>query len=101
MALHELSHGYHAQFLGHDHPGILRCYEKAKASGTYDSVLRYNGSHERHYAMNNQTEYFAECTEAFFGTNDFYPFVRAELKAHDPEMYAVLCEVWEIPAKDR
>jgi len=101
MALHELSHGYHAQFLGHDQPGILRCYEKAKASGSYDSVLRYNGHRERHYAMNNQMEYFAESTEAFFGTNDFYPFVRAELKEHDPEMYAVLCEVWEVPAKDR
>jgi hypothetical protein len=24
--------------------------------------------------------------------------VRAELKEHDPDMYAVLCEVWEIPA---
>jgi hypothetical protein len=51
--------------------------------------------------MNNEQEYFAETTEAFFGTNDFYPFVRAELKAHDPDMYAVLCEVWEIPLKSR
>ena len=25
-------------------------------------------------------EYFAEASEAFFGTNDFYPFVRAELR---------------------
>jgi hypothetical protein len=101
MALHELSHGYHAQFLGHDDQRILRCYEKAKAGGSYESVLRYNGQRGRHYAMNNQMEYFAESTEAFFGTNDFYPFVRAELKAHDPDIYAVLCDVWEIPAKDR
>jgi hypothetical protein len=35
-------------------------------------------------------------TEAFFGTNDFYPFVRAELREHDPEMFEVLREVWEM-----
>jgi hypothetical protein len=39
-------------------------------------------------------EYFAEATEAFFGTNDYYPFVRSELKVHDPKMYDVLKEAW-------
>jgi hypothetical protein len=95
MILHELSHGYHHQFLGDDQPDILRCYQDAKKSGKYDSILRINGHHERHYAMTNEKEYFAEMSEAFFGTNDFYPFVRAELKEYDPEMYAVLCRVWE------
>ena len=32
----------------------------------------------------------AECSEAFFGTNDFYPFVRSELKQHDEKMYELL-----------
>lgn len=96
MALHELSHGYHQQFLGDDYAGIRRCYEHARAAGLYESVLRANGHHERHYGMNNAKEYFAESTEAFFGTNDFYPFVRAELKEYDPEMYALQCEVWGV-----
>ncbi len=39
-------------------------------------------------------EYFAEATEAFFGTNDFYPFVRAELSRHDPEMADLLVKLW-------
>lgn len=95
MVLHELAHGYHKLFLGEDHPGIKRCYVKAKASGKYDSVLRYNGKRERHYALNNEKEYFAEATEAFFGANDFYPFVPAELMEFDPEMFGVLGEVWE------
>src|SRR5262249_39055788 len=95
MVLHELSHGYHHRFLGDNHPDIKRCYESAKASGKYDSVLRFNGKHERHYAMNNEKEYFAEATEAFFGTNDFYTFVRAELKEHDPEMFELLGRLWE------
>jgi hypothetical protein len=46
--------------------------------------------------MNNIEEYFAESTEAFFGTNDFYPFVRAELKEFDPRMEAVLRKAWGV-----
>jgi hypothetical protein len=41
-------------------------------------------------------EYFAEATEAFFGTNDFYPFVRAELKRHDPAAYELMNELWGV-----
>jgi hypothetical protein len=39
-------------------------------------------------------EYFAEASEAYFGTNDFYPFVRTELQRHDPEMYELLKRLW-------
>jgi tRNA U38,U39,U40 pseudouridine synthase TruA len=99
MVLHELAHGYHQRFLGPDHTGIRRCYEQAKAGKTYESVLRINGKKDRHYALNNEKEYFAEATEAFFGTNDFYPFTRAELKEHDPEMFKLLCEVWGVNLK--
>ncbi|MEO6033744.1 MAG: hypothetical protein ABIQ35_00655 [Verrucomicrobiota bacterium] len=99
MVLHELAHAYHQQFLPENQDAILRCYEHAKAAKLYDSVLRSNGRRERHYAMNNEKEYFAEMTEAFFGTNDFYPFVRAELKEHDPEMFRLLGEVWEVKTR--
>ena len=99
MVLHELAHGYHQRFLGESHAGILRCYEHACAAGLYESVLRINGRHERHYALTNAKEYFAEMTEAFFGTNDFYPFVRAELKEHDPDMYEMLRQVWGVTGR--
>jgi len=39
-------------------------------------------------------EYFAESTEAFFGTNDFYPFIRPELREFDPEMFNLLTKLW-------
>ena len=96
MVLHELAHGYEHLFLGDNYPAIQRCYEHALAAGLYASVLRINGHHERAYALTNAKEYFAESTEAFFGTNDFYPFVRAELKEYDPEMYALECEIWGV-----
>jgi dipeptidyl-peptidase-4 len=60
----------------------------------YESVLDYAGRKRKAYAANNVEEYFAEATEAFFGTNDFFPFVRAELREHDPELYRVLERIW-------
>ena len=39
-------------------------------------------------------EYFAEATEAYFGANDFYPFVRAELKEHYQKRYALMERLW-------
>ena len=48
----------------------------------------------RAYALNNEREYFAELTEAFFGRNDYYPFVATDLAEYDPQGYAVLRQVW-------
>ena len=38
----------------------------------------------------------AESTEAFFLRNDFFPFNRAELKQHDPEMEQLLASLWAV-----
>lgn len=94
MILHELAHAYHDRVLGFQNKTILSAYRQAVASKSYDSVLRINGRKARHYALTNAREYFAESTEAWFGTNDFYPFVRAELQRHDPTMVRVLKEIW-------
>ena len=96
MILHELAHAYHDRVLGWEHPEILAAYNAAKEAGTYEKVLIWNGRVGRHYAMTNQKEYFSENTEAYFGTNDIYPFVRAELKRHDPKAYEVIEKVWGV-----
>lgn len=95
VVLHELAHAYHDQVLQFDHPEIVAVYEQAKASGTYERILSHTGREVRHYAMTNHKEYFAEGTEAFFYRNDFYPFVRAELKQHDPRLHDLLKQIWE------
>ena len=97
MVLHELAHAYHHQVIGYDHPGVRAAYEKAKEAGSYESVLYFRGNEKKAYALNNDQEYFAELTEAWFGTNDFYPFVRAEVLKHDAEAAKVLEDVWENP----
>ncbi|MBM3493495.1 MAG: hypothetical protein FJX72_04115 [Armatimonadetes bacterium] len=96
MILHELAHAYHDQVLGFDHPDIEAAYGRAKQSGTYESVLHAGGKKQRHYAMTDAKEYFAELTEAMFGVNDFYPFVRAELALHDPDGYALVRRLWKV-----
>jgi hypothetical protein len=95
FALHELAHAYHDQVLGWNHKEILDLYEKAKANKSYESVtLVKTGQKVRHYGLNNQMEYFAEATEAYFGKNDFYPSNREELIKHDPEMARLLRKIW-------
>lgn len=97
MILHELAHHYHWKVLGYDNPDIKKCYQQALQCRSYDNILHVNGRHQRAYAMKNEKEYFAETSEAFFGTNDMYPFVRSELKVHDPNMYALLEKAWNNP----
>lgn len=95
MVLHELAHGYHHQFLGgYENPEIRGLYRRMLETKRYESVLHISGRTERAYATRNPMEYFAESTEAFFGTNDFYPFVSAELKQRDPEMFGFLQKAW-------
>ena len=100
FVLHELAHAYHDRVLGGDEPRILAAYQHAKASGKYDKVERQDSEGrkrlDRAYALTNAQEYFAEGTEAFFGANDFFPFNKAQLKVHDPELYALLEKLWGI-----
>ncbi|MBA64135.1 MAG: hypothetical protein CMJ76_17395 [Planctomycetaceae bacterium] len=85
MVLHEMAHAYHDQalFKGFKNPGVLEAYQDAMKAGQYEKVLGGNGREVKHYSTTNQMEYFAEATEAYFGTNDYYPFIRPELEIFD------------------
>ena len=82
------------QVLSFDNEEVMKAFNAAKDAGIYEKVLLYTGKHVQHYGLNNHKEYFAESTEAYFGVNDFYPFVRAELKEHDPKMFNLMETVW-------
>lgn len=94
VILHELAHAYHDQILSFNEPRIIEAYQKAKAAGIYENALLYTGKKVRHYALSNHKEYFAEGTESLFYRNDFYPFVGAELREHDPVLHGLLTEIW-------
>jgi hypothetical protein len=92
--LHELAHAYHDQVLGFDHAEVRAVWERYAASGHGNRALHVDGRKVRHYALTNAKEFFAEMTEAYFGTNDFYPFVHGELKLAEPETHALLRRIW-------
>ena len=94
VVLHELAHGYHDQVLGFEEPRVVAAWEKFCASGKYKSVLTSPGHMREHYGLNNPKEFFAEMTEAYFGSNDFYPFVTGELKIDEPEIFALMADIW-------
>jgi dipeptidyl-peptidase-4 len=94
VILHELAHSYHDQVLGFDDAAIIAAYDDAMEKKIYDKSLLFTGEIVKHYGATNHKEYFAESTEAYFYHNDFYPFVRAELKQHDPKAFAEMERVW-------
>lgn len=96
MVLHELAHAWQDRVLedGNGNAEIAKAYQVAKDSGIYQKVRHKDGSTRRAYAMTNAMEYFAECSEAFFGRNDFEPFDREELEKFDPAGARMVREMW-------
>jgi alpha-galactosidase len=104
FTLHELAHAYHDRVLakGFGNEAIKAAFDKVKTQGLYDRVEQRFGdgrsAQVRAYALTSPMEYFAECSEAFFSTNDFFPFSREQLAKHDPEMLSLLTSLWASPA---
>lgn len=97
MVLHELAHGFHDRVYGYDDAAIIAAWRRMGATGRYEEVAHISGAPRRHYALVNQMEWFAESSEALFGTNDFHPFVRSELREVDPEGAALVERLWREP----
>ncbi len=98
MLLHELAHAWHHQVavLGYENADIQQAYDAAVLSGKYEQVGYYDGQRLRHYALTNRMEYFAECSEAYFGRNDFQPFKRKGLKSFDPAGFGMVEKTWGV-----
>lgn len=94
VVLHELAHAYHDQVLGFDEPRVIEAWKKFRDSGKYKSVLTSLGHQREHYGLTNHKEFFAEMTESYFGSNDFYPFVTGDLKKAEPGIYELMKEIW-------
>ena len=107
MVLHELCHLYHDLALpgGFENPDVKAAYNHAMAAGLYvntpyrldkDTVIQHYDDyyHAKVYATTNQMEYFSEICEAYWGENDYYPFNYEDLKAYDPQGFALMEKVW-------
>lgn len=104
VIFHEFVHGYDHHFIGKGHDyGNDECeanYQRMMKSGTYEKVRIWDGGTGSHYARTNRMEYLAESSEAYFAVNDIYPFVRAELREHDPEMARLVERYWGVEPRN-
>ncbi len=100
VLLHELAHGYHDREVGReDDRAVVAAYDDAMKEGLYQNVLhskRGRGTRTEAYAATRAKEYFAENTEAYFGVNDFYPFVKPELREYDPAIHEIIERVYHV-----
>lgn len=101
LILHELAHAYHHRFLpdGYNYPLILSAYRKAVKAGAYKRVIYHDGSKKKAYALTNPMEFFAECSEAYFGRNDYQPFNRRQLKGFDRVAYRMVEKAWGVKTR--
>lgn len=97
MVLHELSHAWHHQVLGYDHAQIKEAFADVRESGDLEDILYISGGRQRAYALNNEMEFFAESSEAWWGVNDMYPFVRAEVLEDFPKVGVLMETCWVLP----
>lgn len=100
MLFHELAHAYHHQQFGFNNSEVHLAYQKAIKSGKYGDLKYYTGNENyitrKAYASVNHKEYFAELSEAYFGTNDFYPFSKKEIQEYDPGGYKLIRHMWGV-----
>ncbi len=100
VVFHELAHGYDAHFNskgdGYGNQETRANYDRMMKEGKYEKIKLWDGRIASHYARTNHMEYWAESSEAYFAVNDFYPFVRAELREHDPKMAQIIERYWGV-----
>jgi hypothetical protein len=94
ILIHEFAHTIHEMGMSAVDPGFDRrlqaSYDHARTSGLWTGT----------YAMQNRAEYWAEGSQSWFDTNranddDHGPVdTREEVKAYDPELAALLAEVY-------
>jgi len=103
VLLHELMHGYHDREVGkEDNKAIVEAYKNALEEGLYQNVLHSKHGRDtriKAYAATRMEEYFAENCEAYFGVNDFYPFLKAELREYDPAICEIIERVFHVNEK--
>ena len=104
VVFHELAHGYDFHFIGkgrrYGNDEAQANYERMMKGGKYEKVQIWHGRRGSHYGRSNRMEYWAESTEAYFAVNDIYPFVRAELREHDPQMARLVERYWGVDPKE-
>ena len=98
FSVHELAHAWHCLAYNPcwSATRVMSAYAAAMSDDLYDSVPYLYGDEERAYAATDDAEYFAELSEAWFHTNDYFPFTREDVLAHDPIGAKAIEGAWKL-----
>lgn len=87
---------YHEVLSEAQRKAIEEQYERVRAR--YERVYWSDGTklvgNRVAHATADAATYFAELSEAYLGTNDYYPFDREELERFDEGGYTLMTEIW-------
>jgi len=97
LLVHEFAHAWQLEQWPEKQPDILASWQAARNGGLYRSVKDVNGTVlESAYALQNQLEYFAELSCAYFWRGEYEPLDREALRRYDPVGFAMLEKMWGI-----
>jgi hypothetical protein len=85
--------------IGFDADRMIAAYAWALKSGKNDRTMFINGRGVKHYGLTTPQEFLAGMSEVCLYVNDYYPFVAAELRLHDPKTYKLMCSIYAKPKK--
>ncbi len=99
VVLHELAHAYHHRILNFNNAIITNAYNNAVSQNLYTNVSYHSGGGNYFnvaatYGLNNENEFFAELTEAYFGLNDYFPFDYSDLAGYDTIGFNMVVAIW-------
>ena len=98
MVLHELAHAWEHQVIDAEQRREIQAVLDATIeSKQLEQSLYVTGGRNRAYALNNLQEFFAEMSEAWWWTNDIFPFVRGEILDDFPEVVRLMESCWQAP----
>ena len=84
MVMRAFAAAYHSRVLGYNNGQITAAFRRTQAARTYGKV---------EYA--NDRDFFSRVSEAWFGTGDRLPFVRAEILDRDKDTAELLKKMWD------
>ena len=97
--VHELAHAQHLEHWPETKRDIFEAWDHAMKAGKYKAVREEDRSeHNPNYAAQNHLEYFAELSAIYFVGGNYFPRDRAKLKEYDPEGYALVERIWNVPS---
>ncbi|MCC6599752.1 MAG: T9SS type A sorting domain-containing protein [Crocinitomicaceae bacterium] len=97
--MNEMAHAYLDRVLHMENAALVNAFDNAITDDLYTNVQYYVGNgvyatQANALAMTSMDNFFAELTETYFGSNNYFPFTRADFALYDPVAYQMIESIW-------